>query len=252
MLHRKDSPLTGRTALVTGASRRLGRAVALGLAQAGADVVVHARTSRDEVEAVADEIRASGGRAIAVLGDVSREEEVRAIIKAAEDTFGGVDILVNNAAIRGQCDFLELQLEEWRAITSVILDGAFLCSREALRSMTTRSGGTIVNIGGVSAHVGAKKRAHVSAAKAGIIGLTRALALEFADHGITVNCVVPGKIGGPRSASAGHSPAMGSGPILGREGTIEEAAFAVLSLCMPEARFMTGQTVHVSGGMFMP
>jgi len=104
----------------------------------------------------------------------------------------------------------------------------------------------------VSAHVGARQRAHVATGKAGLVGLTKALAQEFADRGVTVNCVAPGKIGGKRSATSGASPEMGLRPIVGREGEIEEAAYVVLTLCMPEARFMTGQTVHVSGGMYMP
>lgn len=253
MLNRTDRPLQGRVAMVTGASRRIGRAVALGLAQAGADVVVHARQSRDEVEAVAEEIRATGGRAAVALGDVTVEADVRAMFEVAREAFGGVDILINNAAIRGERPFLEMTLAEWRETNSVIMDGAFLCSREALRSMVERGGGTVINVGGVSAHVGAKRRAHVAAGKAGLIGLTKSIAVEFADRNITANCVAPGKIGGKRSATAGASPEMGSaGPIVGREGEIAEAAFVILSLCMPEARFMTGQTVHVSGGMYMP
>jgi 3-oxoacyl-[acyl-carrier protein] reductase len=253
MLHRSDKPLVGKVALVTGASRRIGRAVALGLAQAGADVVVHARQSRSEVEAVADEIRAMGARALVVMGDVTQEGDVLAMFKSVQDSFGGVDILINNAGIRGQKAFTEMTLEEWRGPISVILDGTFLCSREAIRSMLTRGGGTIVNLGGVSAHVGAKARAQVATGKAGLVGLTKSLAAEFADRGITVNCVAPGKIGGQRSATAGESPVMASGgPIVGREGEIDEAAFMILSLCMPQARFMTGQTVHVSGGMYMP
>ena len=252
MLHRNDNPLSGKVAMVTGSSRRIGRAVALGLAQAGAAVVVHARQSHHEVEAVAAEIREMGGRALVVMGDVTREEDVLSMFAAVDAEFGGLDILVNNAAIRGEKPFLDMELSEWRETLAVILDGAFLCSREGARRMVLRGGGTIINLGGVSAHVGAKARGHVATAKAGLTGLTRAMAVEFADRGLTVNCVAPGKIGGSRSATAGASPEMGSaGPILGREGEIDEAAFVILSLCMPESRFMTGQTVHVSGGMYL-
>lgn len=253
-MYRSDTPLAGKVALVTGASRRIGRAVALGLAHAGADVVVHARQSRDEIEAVAAEIRAMGRRAHVVMGDVAVEADVLAMFDSINATFGGVDILVNNAAIRGQKPFLEMTLAEWRNTLSVILDGAFLCSREALRSMVTRGGGRIVNVGGVSGHIGAVARAHVAAAKTGLIGLTKALAVEFAAQGVTVNCVAPGKIGGERSATSGASPEMpgGDGILVGREGHVDEAAHMILAMCMPEAAFMTGQTVHVSGGLYMP
>jgi 3-oxoacyl-[acyl-carrier protein] reductase len=244
--------LQGRIAMVTGASRRIGRATALGLAGHGADVILHARHSRGEIEAVAAEVRALGRRAHCILGDVADEASVEAIFAEAE-SFGAPDILVNNAAIRGQKPFREMTLAEWRAVTGVVLDGAFLCSREALKRMAPRGFGVIVNIGGVTAHIGADQRAHVSAAKAGLVGLTKALAVEFAPHGVTVNCVAPGKIGGERSATSGHSPGMGGARILlGREGEVDEAAFMVVNLCLPGARFMTGQTVHVSGGLYLP
>lgn len=249
----KVAPLAGKVALVTGASRRIGREVALRLAAAGADVAVHARASRDEIEAVATEVRSLGRRAEALLGDVTSEADVTAMFATVADRFGRLDVLINNAAIRGQRPFLDMTLAEWRQVNAVILDGAFLCSREALRLMTAGDGGTIVNVGGVSGHLGAVDRAHVATGKAGLVGLTKALAVEFADRGITVNCVAPGKIGGKRSATAGESPPMPGGTILvGREGNIEEAAYMITALCMPESRFMTGQTVHVSGGMYLP
>lgn len=245
--------LTGKTAVVTGASRRIGRATALGLARAGADIAVHARGSRDEVEAVAAEIRALGVRAMAVLADVSDEHSVRKMADEVLDNFGRVDILVNNAAIRRHVPFVQMSYAEWREITGVILDGAFLCCRAFIPAMLDAGGGAIVNIGGVTAHVGAHERAHVSAAKAGVVGLTKALAVEFADAGIRVNCVVPGKIGGERSKSSGEGATAGATrPLLPRLGDIEEAAGIVCMLCMPVAGYMTGQTVHVSGGMYMP
>ncbi len=247
-----DQTLQGRVALITGASRRIGRATALGLARHGADVIVTARSARDEVEAVAEEIRALGRRAAVVMGDVSNEAEVARMADEARSAFSRVDILINNAAIRRQAPFLEMSLAEWREINSVILDGAFLMSRAILPMMIANGSGTIVNIGGVSGHIGARERAHVCTAKAGLVGLTKAIAVEFADRGISANCLVPGKIGGKRSATSGASPGMARNILLGREGEIDEAAGMVVALCLPAARFMTGQTVHVSGGLYMP
>lgn len=247
-----EASLNSKVAFVTGASRRIGRASALGLARHGADLVLNARSARDEVAAVADEIRALGRRAEVAMGDVTNEDDVARMVGAAEHAFGGIDILINNAAIRRQVPFLEMTLTDWREINAVILDGAFLMCRAALPLMIARGGGVIVNIGGVSAHVGAKSRAHVAAAKAGLVGLTKAIAIEFAERGITANVLAPGKIGGQRSKTAGEAaPAMGAIP-LGREGEVDEAAGMVVALCLPPARFMTGQTVHVSGGLYMP
>jgi len=252
MAQREGGPLAGKVALVTGASRRIGRATALGLANEGADVIVNARAARDEVTGVAEEVRALGRRAEVVMGDVSDEAEVARMAKEAEGAFGRIDILVNNAAIRRQSPFTEMSYAEWREINAVILDGAFLMCRAVLPVMVAGGGGTIVNIGGVSAHIGAKNRAHVATAKAGLVGLTKALAVEFADRKVTVNCLAPGKIGGERSKTAGESPKMPAEILLGREGEIDEAAGMVVALCLPAARFMTGQTVHVSGGLYLP
>jgi 3-oxoacyl-[acyl-carrier protein] reductase len=246
----EKGPLYGQVALVTGSVRRIGRAMALALAQDGAAVVINARSSRAEAEAVAAEIDTLGGRALVHLADVTDEAAVERMTEAAVAAFGRLDILVNNAAIRGETPFLEMSLTQWREITAVILDGAFLCSRAALRRMTANGYGRIVNISGVSAHLGAARRAHVGAAKAGLVGLTRALAAEFAKSGITVNCVVPGRIGGERSATAGHG--ISHPTLVGREGTPEEVAEIVRTLCGPAGGFITGQTIHVSGGLYMP
>ncbi|HDZ73159.1 MAG TPA: SDR family oxidoreductase [Aurantimonas coralicida] len=244
--------LAGRVAMVTGASRRIGRGTALGLAAHGADVIVTSHSARDEIEAVADEIRAMGRQAQAVMGDVTDEVEVARMVAEAKAAFGRIDILVNNAAIRRQAPLLEMSLKDWREINSVILDGAFLMTRGVLPAMLENSFGVVVNIGGVTGHIGAVNRAHVCAAKAGLVGFTKAIAVEFADRGITANTLVPGKIGGERSASSGASPLMSSEILLGREGEIDEAAGMVVALCLPPARFMTGQTVHVSGGLYLP
>jgi 3-oxoacyl-[acyl-carrier protein] reductase len=252
MAQARDGLLGGKVAFITGASRRIGRATALGLAREGADLLLNARSARDEVEGVAAEVRALGRRAAVVMGDVTDEAAVKRMAAEAASAFGRIDILVNNAAIRRQVPFTEMSYGEWREIMAVILDGAFLMCRAVLPVMVAGGGGTIVNIGGVSAHIGAKDRAHVAAAKAGLVGLTKALAVEFADRNVTVNLLAPGKIGGERSKSSGESAKMTAEIVLGREGEIEEAAGMIVALCLPQARFMTGQTVHVSGGLYMP
>jgi 3-oxoacyl-[acyl-carrier protein] reductase len=235
---------------VTGASRRIGRATALALADLGAAVVVNARASADEADLVKGEIERRGGQALVHLADVRDEVAVRGMMDAIVARFGGLNVLVNNAAVRFERAFLEMTLEEWREVTNIILEGAFLCARAALPLMLTAGGGRIVNVGGVSAHVGAPQRAHVITAKAGLVGLTRALAHEFASAGITVNCVVPGKIGGPRSPTAGKG--IDASPIVPREGVPEDVAQLIAHLCLPASSYVTGQTIHVSGGLFMP
>jgi 3-oxoacyl-[acyl-carrier protein] reductase len=242
--------LDGQVAIVTGSVRRIGRAIALKLAAGGAAIVVNAKSSADEAEAVRREIEELGGRALVRLADVADERAVQGMAEDALAAFGRIDILVNNAAIRRDDPFMTLDLAAWRQVTSIILDGAFNCCRAVMPAMLAAGYGRIVNIGGVSAHLGAPNRAHVIAAKTGLVGLTRALATEFAQAGITVNCVVPGQIGGPRSASSGtgsHGETR-----VGRKGTVEEVADAVVFLARPDSAFITGQSLHVSGGMFMP
>ncbi len=246
--------LAGKVALVTGGVRRIGRAIALALAGEGAAIVINTRAARAEAEAVAGEIAAAGGQAQIALADVTDEAAVAAMVEAALARFGRLDILVNNAADRRQTPLPEISFAEWRQITGIIVDGAFLCARACLPPMVAAGGGSIVNIGGVSAHTGAHDRAHVITAKAALVGLTKAIAVEFAGRGVTANCVVPGRIGGRRSATAGHSPEMGGGaePLVGRSGTPEEVAAVVRQLCLPAGRYITGQTIHVSGGMYLP
>jgi 3-oxoacyl-[acyl-carrier protein] reductase len=245
-----DAPMQGQVALITGGVRRIGRATALALAGEGADVVLHARSSRAEAEAVAREVEALGRHAMVVLADVTDEAAVAAMMAAVDARFGRLDVLVNNAALRGEDEFLEMSFARWREITGTILDGAFLCARGALARMVPRNYGRIINMGGLSAHLGAPGRAHVIAAKAGLVGLTRALAVEFAGHGVTVNCVVPGKIGGKRSAGSGAG--IAGAPIVGREGVPEDVSEVIRLLCRPASGYITGQTIHVNGGLFLP
>jgi 3-oxoacyl-[acyl-carrier protein] reductase len=246
--------LTGRVAVVTGSARNIGRAIAVELASAGAAVMVNARVSADEAEAVADEIRKSGGRAAVKIADVTDPDAVTALIAAAVESFGRLDILVNNAGVRRETDFASLDYSEWREILATILDGAYLCSHAALPHLIASGGGAIVNIGGLSAHAASAGRAHVIAAKAGVVGLTRALAHDLAPHGITVNCVAPGMIDTARVASStSGQPAHHAvhAPPVGRRGRPEEIGKLVRFLCGPEARYITGQTIHANGGVFM-
>ncbi len=247
-----NKKLSGKVAFVVGASRRAGRLVALGLAQDGVKVVISARESKEELESLVAEIRSAGGEALSTLMDIESETSVKDSVQTIREKYGRLDLLVNNAAIRKQSPLLEMTLDEWQKIMRINLDGVFLTCRESLPLMIESGGGAIVNIGGVTAHIGVSNRAHVAAAKAGIVGFTKALAVEFADRNIRANCVVPGKIGGERSQTSGASPIDGSRIILKREGTPEEAAEVIRFLCQPGAGFMTGQTVHVSGGLYMP
>ena len=243
--------LQGRVALVTGAGRNIGRAIALDLAAGGAAVVVNARTNRTEAETVAAEITASGGRAVVAIGDVIDPEAVAAIVRAATDAFGRLDILVNNAAIRREVPFGEMDFAAWRAVLDVCLDGAFNCAHAALPALRGSGHGTIVNIGGLTGHSGAANRAHVVTAKAGLAGFTRALAHDLAADGITVNLVAPGLIDTARDTARPHHRGARR-TLVGREGTPEEVAAAVRFLAGPRARYITGQTLHVNGGAYLP
>ncbi len=243
-----------RVALVTGAGRNIGRAIALALAEGGADIVVNVRTNQHEAEQVADEIRAMGRRAITYCADVRDGTAVAAMFATAQQQLGPITILVNNAAIRSEATFPELSFAEWQQILSIILDGAFICSQAALRDMTQVGWGRIVNIAGMTGQSGAANRAHVVAAKAGLIGLTKALALEFAAGGITVNAVSPGMIETARGGSGSlHTPAHHSErsvPVK-RRGTPEEVASLVRYLVSDAAAFITGQTLGINGGVYL-
>ncbi len=246
-----NGDLAGRVAIVTGSARNIGRAIALELASGGAAVMINARTSRMEAEAVAEEIRRTGGRADVAIADVANPDAVAALVAAAVKAFGRLDILVNNAAVRREIDFAQLDYGEWREIVATILDGAYLCSHAALPHLMASGRGAIVNIGGVSAYTGATRRAHVIAAKAGLAGLTRALAHDLAAHAITVNCVVPGQIDTRRATGREPAHHAANTPLVGRKGRPEEIAALVRFICGPSARYITGQTLHVNGGVFL-
>ena len=243
--------LNGKVAIVTGAGRNIGRAIALALADGGASIVVNARSNRAEADAVAREIEAGGGKALVHIGDVADAADVQAMADMATRQFGRIDILVNNAALRREKPFAEMSYAEWREIMDVTLDGAFHCTKACLAALRESGAAVIINIGGLSAHTGAANRAHVVTAKAGIVGFTRALAHDLVSDGITVNCVVPGLIGTPRPKDS-PEPAhhLTHQTISGKRGTPEDVAAMVRFLCSPAARYITGQAIHANGGAY--
>jgi 3-oxoacyl-[acyl-carrier protein] reductase len=248
-----DQTFAGKVALVTGAGKNIGRTIALDLAQRGASVVVNGRSDRAGVDAVVAEVNAAGGQAIGCMADVSDPAATERMVADAVAAFGGIDVLVSNAGLRRQTPFLEMGLAEWREILSVALDGAFILARAAVPRMIPRGGGAIVALSGISTHVGTPNRCHVSASKAGLEGLMRALAIELAPHRITCNCVAPGSVDTVRGASAGVAPSalVERGIPLGRKAAVGEISAAVRFLAGPEGRYVTGQTLHVNGGVFL-
>ena len=242
--------LAGKTALVTGASRNIGRAIALGLAQEGCNVVVNTLQDGAAAEAVADEIRAAGGQAIVSVGDIVERAAVDDMVEAAKAAYGGIDILVANASARGQIDFLDMDHATFRRVVDISLDGTFHLAQATLPMMIERGWGRIVTIGGISWHAGFKRRAHNLAAKSGLTGLTRALAVEFADRGITANMVAPGFVDTARPASAGVLPKRPMEPPINRSASVDEIASSVTFLCQPAQGYMTGQILHINGGVY--
>ncbi|HEX2939453.1 MAG TPA: SDR family NAD(P)-dependent oxidoreductase [Rhodopila sp.] len=248
-----EQVFVNKVALVTGAGKNIGRTIALDFAARGAAVVVNGRSDQAAVDAVVDEITASGGRAIGCLADVSDPAATQRMMEDAVAAFGGIDILVSNAGLRRQTKFLDMSFAEWREILSVALDGAFILAHAAVPHMIDRGGGAIVALSGISTHVGTANRCHVSASKAGLEGLMRALAIELAPHQITCNSVAPGAVDTVRGASAGVMPSTlaEKGIPLGRKATVTEISAAVRFLAGPEGRYITGQTLHVNGGVFL-
>jgi 3-oxoacyl-[acyl-carrier protein] reductase len=246
--------LAGKVALVTGGARNIGRAIARALAAGGAAVMVNARTSRAQAEETVAMIEHAGGKAALHIADVTDAAQVRTLVEATVQRFGQLDALINNAAVRMETPFERITLEEWRRVLAIVLDGAFICTQACLPHLAKSGAGTIVNIGGLTGHRGATGRAHVIAAKAGLAGMTKALALDLAPQQITVNCVVPGTIDSQRGLpGVPERPAHRTAPPpIGRRGEPEEVAAMVRMLCGPDARYITGQAIHVNGGGYMP
>jgi 3-oxoacyl-[acyl-carrier protein] reductase len=239
--------LAGKVALVTGASRNIGRAIALALAADGAAVAVNARNSKEDAEKVAQEIRGAGGKAEAFIADIVDPKAVNAMVEGIVKRFGRLDILVLNASVRKETPFIDMAFDEWKSLTAVTLDGSFHCAKACLPHLIKAGGGSIVTIGGMTALSGAKRRVHGSVGKFGLYGFTRALAKELGEHQIRVNCVSPGQMNTARASDRSARPDASNVP-LGRRVEPEEIADAVRFLCGPGSKMISGQLIYVDGG----
>lgn len=246
-----NNSLAGKTALVTGASRNIGRAIALALAGAGANIVVNTLRDREAAEAVAGEVEAKGAGSMVQVLDVTDRDAVEAMTAAAAEKFGGIDILISNASARGMVDFLDMDYETWRRVIDISLDGAFHCAQAVLPTMIEREWGRIVTLGGIAWHSGFARRANNLTGKAGLTGFTRALAAEFGGRGITANVISPGAVDTVRPASAGSAPNRDKLPPVPRRAHVDEIASAALFLCQPAQAYISGQIIHVNGGAYM-
>jgi 3-oxoacyl-[acyl-carrier protein] reductase len=247
--------LLGKVALVTGAQQGIGRAIALALAADGADVGVNYLDDRAAADAVAGEIRTRGRRAVLIPGDVSRAEEAQQMVATVATGLGPLDVLVNNAGIFPRSPFLDLREDEWTRVLDVNLKGSFLCAQAAARAMVSGARpGAIVNLASVAMR-GTPLGVHYAASKAGVVGLTRAMALALAPHAIRVNAIAPG-LTDTAQPRYGHTEAelrvlARDIPLEGRMARPEEIASVAVFLASEEARWITGQVIHVNGGAFM-
>lgn len=246
-MHKGDE-FAGKVALVTGAARNIGRAIALSLAAGGAKVAVSTRANVEQARGVVDEIKAMGSDADAFAADLAEPAQINAMIDAVVKRFGRLDILVLNAAIREHAPFEEISYADWRRVLATDLDSCFVATKASLPAMKQAGGGVIIMFGGVTALLGLAGRPHVAAAKHGIVGITKAFAQDLAEFNIRVNCVSPGQIDTSR-APGNERPSRITQIPLGRKGTPFEIAGMVRSLCGPAGAYMTGQTIHINGGL---
>jgi 3-oxoacyl-[acyl-carrier protein] reductase len=246
--------LTGKTALITGGSRGLGRAIALALAEQGADVAINYRGNEAAADEVTQRIVGMGRRSLAVQGDTSAgRESCEGIVKAALDGLGSVDILVNNAGITRDNLLMRMDGEEWDAVISTNLSGPFWMTRAIARPMMKARSGRIINMSSAAGRMGNPGQANYAAAKAGLIGLTKTTARELASRGITCNAIAPGLIETDLTADLPEAAtdALKSMTPLGYIGSVEDVAAAAVYFASDEARYVTGQVLGVDGGIVM-
>jgi len=251
-----ERPLAGRTAIVTGSGRNLGRGVALGLARAGANVVLNGHRDVDALESVAAEVRQLGARPLVVRADVGDPDAVSAMVKSARDAFGSVDIAVSNVGVRHHQPFLEISVDDWRSILNTNLNAAFYMARAVLPGMVERGWGRIIHMSGRDGFFPKTHRAHNVTCKAGVFALAKAIAVEFGPRGITANTIAPGII--ETSRDPVHYPNFDQEyekrrqamPVR-RLGRVEDIADACVYLCSEAGGFVTGQVLHINGGEFI-
>ena len=244
--------LSTSVAVVTGSARNIGRATAIKLGELGFNVVVHTNNDDKNLQQTADLVRQTGVECATAIGSLDNPDTVIALDRACK-TLGHCRVLVNNASVRKTKPFLEMTLEEWRQVFRINSDAQFICTRQFLPDMLDLKWGRVICLGGLSAHTGAQERAAVVSSKSSVPGLVRALAVEFADSGVTFNCVVPGHIDTHRTAETGarlkHPSFDGKSVPYGHPSDIA----AVISMLVgPDSGFITGQTIHVNGGAFLP
>ena len=242
-----------KVAIVTGAAKNIGRATCESLSKLGYNILVHANTDKDGAEETVNLVKQNDVQSARIIGDLTKPETSQELIKEASK-LGTISALVNNASQREFNKFDDMTFDEWRFVMSINLDSLFHTCKAVIPEMKKNKWGRIVNLGGLSAHISAIGRAHVITSKSAVVGFTRALAMEYAETGITINTVVPGLIDTVRGASAGSSlvhPSH-SNPPVGRKGYPIEVATMITNLCGPHSDFVTGQTIHVNGGSYYP